>query len=708
MEIINLSELILSTTQSGGFDKQDSDIIVCYTETNTYTFFTSLGKIVNGKFIDEKYQFVLDKEKNNNKKFNSSYLGNGHMSTVFVVKCIVPDDKYPLLVLKLSFVKDRTDSEHNKWNKMYYDEMYTKQKEILGNGLANLFFYGDKVTKNPINIPKCKPDNYDKFMDTTSNKHLVFSMYQYYDSGVLELKNRYECLLKFVSLLYHCRKLDCCISDCKYANIKFDTKFNTVLIDYSEKLLAEYIIRGKHIIQPDVALHMWCPCYIKKKTFFLLKLKSQLNETLEDIERRVRSFPTTYNKDDIKDKHIKANIVAKTLLIDNIKDKEYDFQFDKLNSVSIVDIILNLFFQKAKMKDLYLSKEIMNNIGQTLLLHKLDQTKLLGLFLPEIACIHNINDIDMLVKYLGFISPIGGIPPEIINMLKSLMFDEVTECGLLAPDYENIPPYELAFKFLMDQFKILIDQFEFRDKDVYQSLKQMLDENIGIPAVTTKTSKQYHTELNTSFKITNVGKDVIDILVELGLLKTDFDSITYEQWKFARLVEQLMYRSEYRTDSNLEIPPVNSTLPQSQSQPKPSSESEQRKQMLDKLPVRINASNLVKLIEDPTSYKLSFRTLISALDINKLWELEEIKPMSTSALDFKGAVSKQKLLSPLTAKPSAALQEIKRQKKIAETFKKTKDPYFPLPDLTRTRRYYYKYLKYKTKYLELKKLLNEI
>ena len=61
-----------------------------------------------------------------------------------------------------------------------------------------------------------------------------------------------------------------------------------------------------------------------------------------------------------------------------------------------------------------------------------------------------------------------------------------------------------------------------------------------------------------------IGEDVLRLLIDIDLLQRNqpFSQTNYEIVAFARLVELLMDRPENRSDTNLEIPPQNSTLPQ--------------------------------------------------------------------------------------------------------------------------------------------------
>ena len=80
------------------------------------------------------------------------------------------------------------------------------------------------------------------------------------------------CLLKLCALLYYSKSLNYFIFDLKFENIKFDDLFNTILIDFSEDLFKKYIKDQQYIIWKKLIFSFWYSCYIKKKSYYLLKL----------------------------------------------------------------------------------------------------------------------------------------------------------------------------------------------------------------------------------------------------------------------------------------------------------------------------------------------------------------------------------------------------------------------------------------------------
>ena len=580
IELINTT--FIKNQLGGDFDTYKQ--ILWYLETTKYTEFTGINNDIEYKF--EIIQGLPNKHPNYNGLTNSFYLNNGYNATVIAIKCVshnissngnhtlhVKDTRHDhdILVIKILFIKKKDTQD--EWNATYYLKNYKKRKDKFGKLLADCYFFGSSITKQPEEYDQDLHENkvrqQELYISNIETSKLVFDIYKYYKNDPIRLPTKIQCLLKFCAVLYYINKLYIYVCDLKYKNISFDENNNTILIDVSENLFKTYYKQYKnttkwyHILWPVLTFSNFSACYLKKTIFFLLggdkeSIRAQL-DTTDFVTAQKKTIEILFSKLN----NTRVDYDGYTYY--NI---DYNFKLDKFNSISVVDIILNLFFESASIEQLLYTE----NKPFPTELHQIN-IDLPGMLLEEVAYFDNLNDIDILTRYIEAIKKNDpDIPDAIIQKIKILLFDPITECGLLAPDYENIPSYAMAFKYLMSLDSTL-------NIDIYQLLDICLKENIGTideeltgVKVQSKIPKDYKDELNKGIFVTqsstadsslnNIGYDVNSVLKDLKLLGDEFDNITYDQWRFGRLVEQLMDRPEYRTYANLEIPPLNSKLPQ--------------------------------------------------------------------------------------------------------------------------------------------------
>ena len=231
--------------------------------------------------------------------------------------------------------------------------------------------------------------------------------------------------------------------------------------------------------------------------------------------------------------------------------------FDKFNMSSFADILLNLFFQKINFSNVYNSKKLPPNSK-----YKKDfifNDYIYGIisrnFTYNLRSIQNLNDINILKQLIyDYIIPLPEIQSDtvFIDGIKRLLFNPISECGLLATDYGLIPLYELSFLYL----KNLNENYE----DKYELFKKLLDENIGNSDVL--TLEEYKISLNKNLILSYIGADVIEKLKELKYFEDTitYDNITYDSWELAVVVELLLNRSINKSYSHILIPSENSTL----------------------------------------------------------------------------------------------------------------------------------------------------
>ena len=97
---------------------------------------------------DFEHKFILDQTLNIKNNMGSSFLAQGGSSVAFVIK----DDSDRQLVFKTAVFKNNIDN--SAWKIFIYINIYIRFKEIVGNFLCTLFWYGDNIVK------QCKFENY--------------------------------------------------------------------------------------------------------------------------------------------------------------------------------------------------------------------------------------------------------------------------------------------------------------------------------------------------------------------------------------------------------------------------------------------------------------------------------------------------------------------------------------------------------------------
>ena len=641
------------------------------------------------------FKFKVDNELNKKIGFGSKYISSGYFSSAIAINQIIDSDKkteLPELVLKIKFIINKTEEEIQRFNKYYY-VLYRRLRRKFPNCIPKCYFYGNKIIKKTyepeIKNEECeKPENYD---DLFANKQLTFSIYKYYTQALPTFYLKKYILLKVSIYLYYFRKVDFFVNDLKYDNIGYDDKYNIINIDYDDFTFGRFKEGKKYIIWKNPIYIYMFSCDIKKRLYTLLKLGSE--ETKAKIEKMVREDTRIYSRVDKDNKQHKHNKAITTLLIQSIEGIEipdqgkyltdYNLYFEKFNAISIFDIILGIFF-----KDI--------NVGKLLYFKAIDGFELnpinfpLGLVMSGyVSSFHNINDIDLLTRFIyGFIKPIDGIDEEYINKLKFLILDTITETGIMGTDFESVPPYELIAK----KFKDINND----NIPIYEQFKQIIDDNIGTPTVLDKTAEYYKQELKKNYKITNVGNDVKAVLTDLGLLNESFDMNTYEEWQFSVLVEKLMDRPENRSDTSLDLPCVNSTLPQNYIitiDKKSGKEETTIKWVKNDMNVYVDSPEYTKI----KKYIESGRCVEKKSERHKELDKEELRIFARCIVNFlKGLPIILEELSEIRLEKVRLLRSLDREKYI-----RLKTLQIPVRNVWESKTEY-KYLKYKTKYLELK------
>ena len=562
----------------GGAGFNEREPILYFFHNLKYNIIETLPIIKKNKEI---YRFEINKEINKSTPSKNSYfISNGYTSTVVGIKYIKDtpeiecdreannEPKLNNLVLKCKFVKNDALEKIKKKQDDFY-MIYRRRKNAkskFGNSIPECYFYGNDIKKEKyepeiINEECDKPEKYDELFE---DSFLEFSIWKYYTQKLPSIDIKKYVLLKLSVYLYYVNERRCYVNDLKFLNVGYDENndYNIINIDYESFSFGQYktFDNDKYILWDEPIFAFFFSCDIKKRLYLLLKLN--LKETEHKIEKLISEDNKKYSDDPDINNQQKYNNALFILLCRAVNakfvfNKDYkshylidtDLHFEKFNNIGVVDFILCMFFKGIRIDTL-----IFNNLYDPIKLNPL-QYKFSMTLSSYVSTFHNLNDVKILTYFIyGYIKPVQEVEIDYINALKSLMFDPITETGLLGTDFESVPPYELIAK----KFK----ELNCDDMNIYEQFKKMIDDNIGTNRVLRRTVDDYRVKITEDFKITNVGFDVKKILTDLELLHEHFDMITYEEWQFANLVERLMDRPDNRSDTSLDLPSENSTLPQ--------------------------------------------------------------------------------------------------------------------------------------------------
>ena len=529
--------------------------ILNYLQNNKFnTFYTNTGE-----------KFKLCNVNINNKKDGSSiYIGAGFYSCVFGIEQIEPippqiDDK--LLVCKLQIVRKRTKDELVEWHKVRR-EMYDYNTENFGTLIPECIYYGNNIVKfGEVDV------------DIRKGYSCSFDIYKYYTQDVPEGINRENILLKMCVILFYASvSRKCYIPDLKPENIGYTSDYNIVIIDFNEEVFIESVQFGYMKMFNHFIIGPFAPCYFQKELCLFLNLDSAgfVENVKTNLDILQHSNPDI---DSIKLLQMIFNNMIKSRLesISKLVHKEkryimstYFFTFDLFNILTIVMLIFKFFFTEETTNTF--SKFMrFGNFGKpvgNLTLNGLDQNtqNLLKLscstIFIRINTFQNYNDMFIMNKYIhSYIqSAYGSIP--LIMGLKQLLFDPISECGLLGADRENVCSFKLVFRKLLMLFErnhsqdvsLFMDYFRLNiDAQRFVSDPRLL-----------KTEEEYYASYD-EFKY--VDPIIVNICEKLGILNKL--NITYEIWCFCRLIQQIRNTLEYRTHMNILKPSTRSTLPQS-------------------------------------------------------------------------------------------------------------------------------------------------
>lgn len=316
--------------------------------------------------------------------YDSYYLYESNMKKTFVINKVGDKNTKYLLVI-YNF-------------KIYINDIFKKyiiDKEKFGTFIPELMYYGNikgKLNSNMLNLTP-------------------YTIYKFYDNDFSKLtfQQKQKLLISVLNTLDYCQKNNYYIYDLKSMNISYDTNFNCVFTSYINSSINLYINNVNYINNITEYAGTYNPYYIMFS--YIMKHNNYI-----------------YSND--------------TMLLNKL---------DKINAIGLVDIMLKLFFTLYIIDDydyhtildvLYYGATIVDS-GKQIVFEHVNNRRVCDIFIkPCKKNLDNVQNVYSEQNILLFVNALkSDYNPDYINILKSMLFDNITNIGLLHPDYERIPHY---------------------------------------------------------------------------------------------------------------------------------------------------------------------------------------------------------------------------------------------------------------------------
>ena len=525
------TDLTLKCNISGGMDG-DNLIISKFLNNKKYNIIETSNRI-DGKI--NTFRIPLDI--NNNETPYGNYVGSGWNSTVIAIDC-EQKSEYPLSVLKVTGIKKDHSKEHSyydDWDNSFYLTHYILMKKQFNIVVPTIYFYGNIIHHECDIIEDIIEDVDENYNDFLKNKIVVFNISEYYDN-ILNLKDNYsvikeyknlKCiyLMKLIGILIYMLNMNYMIYDLKYDNIGIDGNNNVVIIDYDFRTFYPFKKDGKYMYY-KFSIGAYIPCYIIKLIYGYIK------NNLQNI------FDHKFYKNSSLNDYKLGNINYLLFMRDQVPNiQNIDIGFAKISSLAIAEIILNIFFKeyyyinpntgikkKSRLKNFTYGSTLINSNDRELKLNRIKYSYNpddMQQYAEKMSTFENLNDIDKITKFIyEFLEPLEG-HEEYFHLLQTLLFDPESETGLFAPEEDDVPSYELVFKY-------------------FYEIHQRID------------GKEHNIDINKIFDFfmhlirQNIKEDIE--------YPNSFNRQTYNEWRLSRII----YKRNLNKSNWPPIPPFNS------------------------------------------------------------------------------------------------------------------------------------------------------
>ena len=553
-------------------------------KTQKFVFELIDDKEINKKTVEHTFNYI----DGNNENVKSIYINNGLYSSAIAVKLIESDfynlnDK--ILVLKVLGTKkyDKNGKiidiiKLNEWNKRYYLEQYKNHKNLYPNLLLEYYFYGNNLINEKIDISKLVNIEYKNFYN---NKYLSFNISKYYKSPSLKNMTIEELkifILKTSAVILFFNSQNMFLNDVKYDNIGCDENNNLIIIDYEASHYKNfYKYKNNDLFEyPILELGgVLIPTFLKKKFFLLLKDKIEIIQKITKKRSEIIKQKSLLKETDIKDfikehgniiyRNLTNNIVE-NIYVENVIKKKLlsdNIGIDKYNSLGLFQILLTIFFApfenispfigEGNLKSLVFGYTIKNKKGKILSQSnphiEIVRANLIFLF----SAYDKLNDIFKLNELVNdFLEPFDETNSEnvrICERLKKLFFDNVSETGLLAPEYDDIPPFDLVFKYLFNSlnYNELLNNKEMETKENIEDIIKINYNDVFLQLIKENIME-------------NITEIIEEKTKEKKYIISNITDQDYDEWILKRI--EIKTKTKYEDNNNtnndiLLIPPIN-------------------------------------------------------------------------------------------------------------------------------------------------------
>ena len=568
------------------------------------------------------YDFTFDPSLNTvlTNKY-SSYLANGKYSVVFGITYTAAVSTIDTVTVPTTYTATvpangqyvfktalfKKDKDNTDWKQFAYLIIYVKFKEIVGNFLCTLYWYGDNM-EFEAKTEEAKTEEVKTELEEP--KKIGYEIYKFYQKNkTTPFAEKLRSLFQILSILKYLQQQGIYVFDFRVPNTVINDTIT--MVDFDKRTFQFWRREDNTALNRELKISLFNSACFKKRLYHLFKLDDEKNVQRIYKDALAQSSKTSILRKQNYDVTIAVNrefgiwrINIPELLPITEKGNLHagklysygltatDLFYSKSNYLIIGDIIISLLFESGpKQFDigvLLMGSDVFpkyENIGGLIK----DRT-----IVDIISCFGNLNNIFLLKKLiygnfvptLLYIEPVFQLLPDITalpdniqslvtDFIRSTFFDYITERGVMAPDYERsgnlVLILESSYKFYEELMKLGYNELSVLFGNItslFHLHRVNIYANIGTSRVVQFTNAHYEQEFNDPSVMADIlkyiGEDVVQFCRLNGILPpngqlTIYD-ISYKKWVLLSLVEQCMNRWQNRTEENILYPPTNSTL----------------------------------------------------------------------------------------------------------------------------------------------------
>ena len=469
------------------------------------------------------------------------------------------------VVLKTAIInKKYSQEERSRWIKSFI-KRYLHFKEDYGNCIPNMKFYGDtiEVFNNKISDSKGNTVKiiYKNQADFLGKNRAVWQIWEYCDGNLETIENLNEYILKVLGVsIYAYFILKRIIVDLHFNNIlpgtvKIQEK-NIIIVQYPDQEQNSSPVHSKPYYEGLDKQKKFAPInylnfitryifhsYYKLQLFILLKVHelSTYNKLYVDLlaNPRITSNPQILlRKNKIDDKIFKD--ILKIIFSNWVKKQMEDITKPIIIEDGYPYFIKERLDQKYNIPILIevIVKYYYNITYRMYIQNLLDLNRYTPIKnINKLCSFTHQNNIAILWNFLKELDKRYKNGIELHNKLKNLLFNSNLELGILATSFADIPPYIIAFTYLIDIFNFKCDRIEGVSNPI-SIFKQIMKENIGSSIsieLADSSNTKYIDELNQDlrheiFKYND--EDSIRDIIDPDTISVY--TLTYDKWQNIR------------------------------------------------------------------------------------------------------------------------------------------------------------------------------